>query len=186
MRRETLAALRDLCPGLPAAALSDRLHVRCTGSYLRGKKDCGDIDFIIAPPPAVSQPHPNAADYRWDAESGSIVPTAACGARGGDGGAIGAAGTNSAASAAIAAGAASDADRIMGAHRSDADLAGGAKRAEGGVVKQHPASVVSPGELLGALMARLSAQVGSWLACATLMRQAMIGSCRRFSSCRLR
>ena len=40
---------------LSTAVLSDRLHVRVVGSYVRGKADCGDIDYIIAPGPAAGE-----------------------------------------------------------------------------------------------------------------------------------
>lgn len=31
------------------------MHARVTGSYLRGRRTCGDIDFIISPGPATAQ-----------------------------------------------------------------------------------------------------------------------------------
>ncbi len=44
--------------GLSLAELQAQLHVRVVGSFVRGKRDCGDIDFIVAPPPAAGQQHP--------------------------------------------------------------------------------------------------------------------------------
>ena len=51
VRRAVLGVLGDLT-GLGEEALAHRLHVRVVGSYVRGAPDSGDIDFIIAPPPA--------------------------------------------------------------------------------------------------------------------------------------
>lgn len=47
---EVLASLTAMVPpAVDRGALADKLHVRVVGSYLRGRPDSGDIDYIIAP-----------------------------------------------------------------------------------------------------------------------------------------
>jgi hypothetical protein len=50
--------------GLGEAQLGEPLHVRVVGSYVRGKADCGDIDFIVAAPPAAGEQHPATLLYQ--------------------------------------------------------------------------------------------------------------------------
>lgn len=40
--------------GKPHSDVLHLLHCRALGSYVRGKLDCGDVDFIISPGPAAS------------------------------------------------------------------------------------------------------------------------------------
>lgn len=40
--------------GKPHSDVLQLLHCRALGSYVRGKPDCGDVDFIISPGPAAS------------------------------------------------------------------------------------------------------------------------------------
>lgn len=47
MRDAAAAAIQELCPGVPAAELLDRFHVRCTGSYIRGKATSGEGQLAV-------------------------------------------------------------------------------------------------------------------------------------------
>lgn len=58
MREAALQALTAFT-GLSRSELEYKLHVRCTGSYLRGKADCGDIDLLVAAPPQVQRVRPS-------------------------------------------------------------------------------------------------------------------------------
>lgn len=46
-----IASLQELT-GKRQSDVTQLMHARVTGSYLRGRHTCGDIDFIIAPGPA--------------------------------------------------------------------------------------------------------------------------------------